>query len=130
MSNRSPECDRGRRRVRAGSARQFLLRVLDQPHRPEIAGEIPLHQILVRHREIAALSPAGPPGITDREALLTVVITYCQHRVAAEKLLALGWHRHDTSSRNVLALEAFVHAEAKDEWVATREAALHLGQVA
>src|SRR5207253_9350872 len=47
---------------------------VDQPDRPEIIREIRLHEVLVRHGEVALQTPMRPPGVTDNEPLILVVV--------------------------------------------------------
>src|SRR5216683_1952706 len=100
----------------------------DHTNRPEVVRQIGIGDVSIGHHEVALDSPARSPRVSDDEAVLTVVIADCHHRVTAERMLSGRWHRHDSGFRHFWTLEALIYGEAKYERIAVRKAALELRQ--
>src|SRR6266568_728757 len=96
---------------------------------PEVGGQAWLDQVRVRDREVAANAPVLAPRVAHQEPLARVVVAHRHHGVTADWPLAPHRHRRMAAPRHGLGFEALVNREAEDEWIAGREAALHLVQV-
>src|SRR6185437_5754043 len=86
----------------ASSVIQIPRSLLNEPNRPEVAGEASLSEIGVGKSEISAHAPASAPGVSDDEPLLRIVVADRHHRVAAKDLLARCGHRGDAGLRDFL----------------------------
>src|SRR5262245_22983169 len=58
----------------AASCKRQRLELLLAPDRPEVVRQTAVCDVLVRHREIPAHPPPGPPRVADEEPLFHVVV--------------------------------------------------------
>ena len=88
-----------------------LLHPLLPPNRPEVIGQVPIRQVIIRHGEIPLHPPLGPPRVAEDESFGRVVVADRQHRMTAYHPFARLRHTDDPALGYLLRLEAFVNFE-------------------
>ena len=99
------------------------------PHQrdyPEIIRQVVVHQITVWKGEIPAHSPIGSPRISRQKPSLRIIIADRENRVTVQLTLSRRRQGRMTRLTDILAFEALVDSEAKDEGESRGEPPLHL----
>ena len=100
----------------------------DTPNGPEIAREMGIEQVLIRHRAIALHSPSFAPRIANDEHSLGIFVPNCNDAVPLGHMFSRVRHRNDSGPGYLAALKTMVNGESEDERKAVRQTALHLRQ--
>ena len=85
--------------------------------------------VLVRHVEIALVTPVLAPRISHNEALLEIIKAHSSHCMAATNLVTWLGHQHLSCLHHLLITKAGQDSETKHERVTIPDAMLHLIQI-
>ncbi len=95
-------------------------------NRPEIVGEVPIAEVIIRHGKVTLLTPIGAPRVTNQKALPGVVVTHTDYGVATQNLFALSWQIKNTRFRHRRRFERSINSETEDKRETLGQTGSHL----